>query len=109
MASQAYFALAPDRYVKGILRPVHETLRVEGEFSPHPVGTSGGTSNWSSGFLPSTYQGVVFRSAGDPVLYLSNPAAIERGVADSDGPFRAQPDLRRDVAGDLDRRPRPDR
>jgi hypothetical protein len=40
------------------------------------VGTSGGTSNWSSGFLPSTYQGVVFRSSGDPVLYLSNPAGI---------------------------------
>jgi hypothetical protein len=40
------------------------------------VGTSGGTSNWSSGFLPSTYQGVVFRSSGDPVLYLSNPAGV---------------------------------
>jgi hypothetical protein len=42
------------------------------------VGTSGGTSNWSSGFLPSTYAGVVFRSAGDPVLYLSNPPGITR-------------------------------
>ena len=40
------------------------------------VGTSGGTSNWSSGFLPSTYQGVVFRSSGDPVLYLSNPHGV---------------------------------
>jgi len=40
------------------------------------VGTSGGTSNWSSGFLPSTYGGVVFRSAGDPVLYLSNPPGV---------------------------------
>ena len=40
------------------------------------VGTSGGTSNWSSGFLPSTYQGVVFRSSGDPVLYLSNPPGV---------------------------------
>ena len=40
------------------------------------VGTSGGTSNWSSGFLPSTYGGVVFRSAGDPVLYLSNPTGV---------------------------------
>jgi hypothetical protein len=28
---------------------------------------------WGSGFLPSRYQGVKFRSAGDPVLYLSNP------------------------------------
>ena len=40
------------------------------------MGTSGGTSNWSSGFLPSTYQGVVFRSSGDPVLYLSNPPGV---------------------------------
>jgi hypothetical protein len=50
------------------------------------VGTSGGTSNWSSGFLPSTYQGVVFRSSGDPVLYLSNPQGItgemQRGSLD---------------------------
>ena len=42
------------------------------------VGTSGGASNWSSGFLPSTYQGVVFRSSGDPVLYLSNPPGVTR-------------------------------
>jgi hypothetical protein len=44
------------------------------------VGTSGGTSNWSSGFLPSTYAGVVFRSSGDPVLYLSNPPGITRDM-----------------------------
>ena len=42
------------------------------------VGTSAGTLNWSSGFLPSTYQGVVFRSSGDPVLYLSNPSGVTR-------------------------------
>ena len=41
-------------------------------------GASGGSSNWSSGFLPSTYQGVLFRGKGDPVLYLSNPAGVER-------------------------------
>jgi hypothetical protein len=28
---------------------------------------------WGSGFLPTTYQGVKFRSGADPVLYLSNP------------------------------------
>jgi uncharacterized protein (DUF1501 family) len=28
---------------------------------------------WGAGFLPSKYQGVKFRSTGDPVLYLSNP------------------------------------
>ncbi len=39
-------------------------------------GTSGGSSLWSSGFLPSTYQGVLFRNSGDPVLNLGNPAGI---------------------------------
>ncbi|HEV3122877.1 MAG TPA: DUF1501 domain-containing protein, partial [Isosphaeraceae bacterium] len=39
-------------------------------------GTSGGASNWSSGFLPSTYQGVLFRNQGDPVLNLSNPGGL---------------------------------
>jgi uncharacterized protein (DUF1501 family) len=39
-------------------------------------GTSGGTSNWSSGFLPSTYQGVLFRNQGEPVLNLNNPAGL---------------------------------
>jgi hypothetical protein len=32
---------------------------------------------WGSGFLPSQYQGVKFRSIGDPVLYLSNPPGID--------------------------------
>jgi hypothetical protein len=31
---------------------------------------------WGSGFLPSNYQGVNFRSSGDPVLYLSDPEGI---------------------------------
>ncbi|MFH5802622.1 DUF1501 domain-containing protein [Alienimonas sp. DA493] len=33
---------------------------------------------WGSGFLPGKYQGVPFRGAGDPVLYLSNPAGVTR-------------------------------
>jgi hypothetical protein len=32
---------------------------------------------WGSGFLPTKYQGVKFRSIGDPVLYLSNPAGLD--------------------------------
>jgi hypothetical protein len=32
---------------------------------------------WGSGFLPSKYQGVKFRAASDPVLYLSNPPGID--------------------------------
>ena len=39
-------------------------------------GTSAGTQNWTSGFLPSVHQGVPFRSTGDPVLYLSNPPGV---------------------------------
>jgi hypothetical protein len=39
---------------------------------------------WGSGFLPSKYQGVRFRSEGDPVLYLTNPpgmsSELRRGV-----------------------------
>jgi hypothetical protein len=40
-------------------------------------GTSGGSSNWGCGFLPTVYQGVPFRSQGDPVLFLSNPPGID--------------------------------
>ena len=40
-------------------------------------GPSGGNANWGSGFLPTVHAGTPFRSAGDPVLYLSNPAGID--------------------------------
>ena len=40
-------------------------------------GIEGGASNWSNGFLPSTYRGVTFRSQGDPVLHLSNPPGFD--------------------------------
>ncbi|MCG5052993.1 MAG: DUF1501 domain-containing protein [Myxococcales bacterium] len=36
----------------------------------------GGKSCWGSGFLPTNYQGVEFRSKGDPVLFLSNPPGV---------------------------------
>ena len=36
----------------------------------------GGKSCWGSGFLPTVYQGVQFRSKGDPVLFLSNPEGV---------------------------------
>lgn len=35
---------------------------------------------WSSGFLSSEYAGVGLRSAGDPVLYLSDPQGVDREV-----------------------------
>ena len=46
-------------------------------FSTGSKGTSGGASNWGAGFLPSVYQGVLFRSVGDPVLYLSSPRGMD--------------------------------
>src|SRR5207244_685087 len=41
-----------------------------------PRGPRGGAANWSSGFLPTTYQGVPFRAGGDPILDLANPQGI---------------------------------
>ena len=35
---------------------------------------------WGSGFLPTQHQGVKFRNAGDPVLYLSNPPGVDREI-----------------------------
>jgi len=35
---------------------------------------------WGAGFLPSNHQGVSLRSSGDPVLYLANPAGIDRAA-----------------------------
>jgi hypothetical protein len=39
-------------------------------------GTSAGASSWTSGFLPTTYQGVLFRNQGEPVLNLNNPIGL---------------------------------
>ena len=35
---------------------------------------------WGSGFLPSSHQGIKFRSQGDPVLYLTNPPGVDRAA-----------------------------
>lgn len=40
-------------------------------------GLSGGAALWSSGFLPTSYQGVPFRTKGDPILSVSNPPGID--------------------------------
>ena len=39
-------------------------------------GLSGGTSLWSSGFLPTVYTGVPFRKQGPPILNVETPAGI---------------------------------
>ena len=71
-------------------------VMVSGRFNP-----SGGTSLWSSGFLPTVHQGVQLRSKGDPVLYLSDPPGIDRGdrrrMLDA---VRRLNDLRRAEVGD---------
>lgn len=41
-------------------------------------GVSGGTALWSSGFLPTHYTGVQFRSNGPPILNIENPAGISQ-------------------------------
>jgi uncharacterized protein (DUF1501 family) len=50
-------------------------------FTPRfPDGSNGQalfTRMWSSGFLPSSYNGVALRGSGDPVLYLRNPEGVE--------------------------------
>lgn len=43
-------------------------------------GTSGGTSNWGSGFLPSTFAGTLFRNQGEPVLNLANPDGLSEAM-----------------------------
>ena len=40
-------------------------------------GISGGSANWSSGFLPTLYSGVRFRNKGDPILDVSSPEGID--------------------------------
>jgi len=47
-------------------------------FSSGGKGTSGGSSNWGCGFLPTMYQGVMFRNQGEPVLYLGNPKGVDQ-------------------------------
>src|SRR5260370_35454226 len=41
---------------------------------------SAGKSAWGSGFLPSVFQGVQCRTGGDPVLYVSDPEGMNRGM-----------------------------
>src|SRR5258708_34688993 len=43
-----------------------------------PRGPRGGSALWSSGFLPSSYQGVPLRGKGDPILYLHGPDGDSR-------------------------------
>jgi uncharacterized protein (DUF1501 family) len=60
-----------------------------------------GSACWSSGFLPTTYQGVEFRSKGDPVLCVSNPDGVDREIrGDTIETLRALNQKHLDQAGD---------
>src|SRR6185295_15080381 len=41
-------------------------------------GVKGGPLNWSAGFLPTSYQGTLFRSSGAPILNLTRPGQVTR-------------------------------
>ena len=70
-------------------------------FSSGTKGPSGGDSCWGSGFLPTVYQGVEFRTGGDPVLYLSNPRGVDRELQrDSLDALKQLNQMRLDVTGD---------
>lgn len=64
--------------------PAYVTLISNGDYDEtQPIASK----LWGSGFLPSSHQGVQFRSTGDPVLYLQDPAfrsaARKRGLLDT--------------------------
>jgi hypothetical protein len=66
-----------------------------------PRGPRGGATLWSSGFLPTAYQGVPFRSVGEPVLNLNNPPGISTArQADTIELIRALNATRLGAAGD---------
>jgi Protein of unknown function (DUF1501) len=70
-------------------------------FSSGKKGPSGGNSCWGSGFLPTVYQGVQFRSSGDPVLYLSNPPGVDNELQrDSLDSIKRLNEMRLGVTGD---------
>jgi len=70
-------------------------------FSSGAKGPSGGDSCWGSGFLPTVYQGVEFRTGGDPVLFLSNPGGVDRQLQrDSLDALKQLNQMRLDVTGD---------
>jgi hypothetical protein len=70
-------------------------------FSSGKKGPSGGNSCWGSGFLPTVYQGVQFRSSGDPVLYLSNPPGVDNELQrDSLDSLKRLNEMRAGITGD---------
>lgn len=70
-------------------------------FSSGSKGPSGGASNWGSGFLPTVFNGVLFRSQGDPILYLSNPKGVDDRIQqDTFATLRKLNEMHLDDVGD---------
>ena len=70
-------------------------------FSSGKKGPSGGNSNWGAGFLPTVHAGTLFRTAGEPVLFLSDPPGIDRNMQrDSLDVLRTLNEKRLGVVGD---------
>jgi hypothetical protein len=57
-------------------------------------GPISGAKNWSSGYMPASYQGVILRSAGEPILDLKPPAgmtpAMQRRLLDTLGEYNRE-------------------
>jgi hypothetical protein len=57
-------------------------------------GPISGAKNWSSGYMPASYQGTILRSAGQPILDLQRPAgtsaAMQRRLLDTLGEFNGE-------------------
>jgi hypothetical protein len=72
-------------------------------FSSGSKGPSGGNSCWGSGFLPTAHAATLFRSGGDPVLFLSNPPGIDDAMQkDSLDAIKALNEKRLGAIGDPD-------
>ena len=70
-------------------------------FSSGKKGPSGGQSNWGCGILPTVNNGVLFRSSGEPVLFLDNPRGIDSQTnRESLDTLRQLNELRLGVVGD---------
>ena len=70
-------------------------------FSTGSKGPSGGSSNWGPGFLPTVHGGTLFRTGGDPVLFLSNPKGVDAEMQrDSLATINRLNRKRLDVVGD---------
>ena len=66
-----------------------------------PRGPRGGSALWSSGFLPTNYQGVPFRGQGDPILNLESPAGFDQSAQrEFTDAVRNMNQARFDVVGD---------